>query len=160
MNRTWRWQMTQQTNTDRRTGLRPHDRSGTMIRHANSVSAQAICTLTHTVKEPTSGGILVSAIGGPPLLPTCPLLTFVAAIALAAITSTADPKRSPAARGTALSKSKHRLYPAISERHHSDTTSQYINMSDGRYGPYGADDNSSFPSSSGSVQKTTVSNHR
>ena len=90
-----------------------------MIRHANPVSAQTICTLPDTVKEPTSGRILVSAIGGSPLLPTCLLPAFLAAIALAAITTTADPKKSTAAGRTALSQSKHRFREC---RHDFDTT--------------------------------------
>jgi hypothetical protein len=95
--------------------FRRHDRPGTMIRHANPVSAKPICTLTDTMKEPTSARILVSAIGGSPLLPTCLLPTLLAAIALAAVTTTAYSKESPAGRPTALSESNHHFRR---HRHH------------------------------------------
>ena len=79
-------------------GGRRSDQRGTLTRHAGPTLPFAIASLANEVSVPAGFGLLVSNVGGAPLLPPSRCAAFRATIALTTITTAAHKEQRSTAR--------------------------------------------------------------
>jgi hypothetical protein len=88
---------------------RGSDRGGTLIRHARPTLPFAVAALANEVSTPARFGLLVSTVGGAPLLPPSLCAALRSAIPLTAITAAAHKEQRATARATTEPRAQRRF---------------------------------------------------